>query len=95
MILEDKPIGLNRGLTRKSLLDIVGRDRKVLPDGTVAEDWLLVDFNGNTCKVGIGFYGRVDGEFTLPEKAVIIHMVIDEKSATERLRFPVLDSFHY
>ena len=89
MILED------RGLTRVSLLDVVGRKRGISPNGTLKYDWLLVNYNGNVRMVSAGFFGTTDMDFALPEKAIIIHMVIDEKSEKEYLRFPIFDRFYY
>jgi hypothetical protein len=80
--------------TRDSVLDIIGRERTVR-DTIVYEDWLLVNFNGYTCKVGAGFFGRVDEGFKLPEKAIIRHMVIDKRSRDERLRFPIFIGFKH
>jgi hypothetical protein len=83
------------GFTRKSALKIIGRDTKMSPDRQKIEDWLLVDFNGKTCKVGVGFFGVVDLDFKMPERAIIMHMVVDERSENEYLRFPVFLGFYY
>lgn len=88
MTISNKDLGV-----KDSILDIVGRDRKTDVNGYVIEDWLLVSFNGNVCKVGAGFFRTVDMNFTMPKQAVIRHLVVDEKSRDERLRFPIFINF--
>lgn len=81
-----------KGFTRKSLLEVVGR-KYVKIDGILLEDWLMVKYNGNTCKVSNGFFGTVDMDFSLPQQAIITHMVVDERD--DKLRFPVFEGFYY
>lgn len=84
MIIEDN------GVIRKSVLKVVGRETAMSPQIKHIQDQLLVEYNGATCKVGIGFYGKLNINSELPKYAVIQHVSYDE----ENLRFPVFIDFY-